>query len=126
MMTNKIYGIGTDILQKNRIEKICSNEAKTIAFAKKILTEDEMIVFESKTDKTSYLAKRFCGKEAIAKAMQSGIGQNFSFKDASILNNPSGAPHIKFSEKFSALNFAAQISLSDEKTHCLAFCIVFC
>ena len=52
--------IGIDILKKDRIK------IPYINLANRVLTPVEFEIFENTKDKQSYLAKRFCAKEAIS------------------------------------------------------------
>lgn len=122
-----IRGIGTDLVSIERIEKLWTNYH--LKFAQRILSTKELESFASKEDKVGFLAKRFAAKEAIAKALGTGIGKTISFHDMSILNHESGEPFVQFSVDVDAW-FKRQtmskvfISLSDEKAYALAFCII--
>jgi holo-[acyl-carrier protein] synthase len=41
-----------------------------------------------------HFAARFAAKEAVAKAMRTGWSGSFRWKDISVVNDSSGAPHI--------------------------------
>ncbi len=116
-------GIGNDILQKSRIFKIKNQ----LAFAKRVLSPQEFEIYTQKTNeiqKVNYLAKRFCAKEAVSKAIGTGIGTGVSFKDLSILNNSQGCPFVLVHKK-SLQNLRILISISDETEYCTAFAIVY-
>ena len=119
---NHINGIGVDILQKSRIFKIKNQ----VGFAKRILSMQEFVIYNQKTSdtqKANYLAKRFCAKEAISKALGTGIGFVVSFKDLSVLNNLQGAPFVLVHKK-SLQKLKILVSISDEKDYCIAFATV--
>ena len=84
-----IYGIGTDIVLINRIKN-------TEAFAKKILSSDELFIWQdySSTKQQSFLAKQFACKEATAKALGTGFRYNVYPRDIEILRNDLGKPYI--------------------------------
>ncbi|MDG5787947.1 holo-ACP synthase [Evansella sp. AB-P1] len=94
-----IIGIGLDLIELKRIKALVDRQP---AFVNRILTSEEEGVYItlSKKRKIEFLAGRFCAKEAFAKAVGSGIGENLSFKDIKILNNSAGKPVVE-SEKFS-------------------------
>lgn len=94
-----IFGLGTDLLNINRIEKLYQKYKEVLA--KRILSTEEIQEFNTKTEnkKVSYLAKRFSGKEAFSKALGLGIGRGINFNDISILNNSLGKPEIFFNKK---------------------------
>jgi holo-[acyl-carrier protein] synthase len=87
-----IIGIGTDIVQIPRIEKILGKYADE--FPNKILCLEEVSEYHKKAskDKIPFLAKRFAAKEAIAKAFGFGIGQQIKFHDIEISNDDLGKP----------------------------------
>ena len=73
--------VGIDICDVKRIEEI-SNEK----FINRVLTDREISQYNLKNKmKPEYLAGRFAAKEAISKALGTGIGK-ISFKDMEVLN----------------------------------------
>lgn len=108
-----IIGIGTDIISIGRIEYAL--EAYGAKFMQRILTENErnyVIEIHNKENKVAYLAKRFAAKEAISKAIGTGIGEDLSFQDIEISNNSEGKPIVKI-KKYPEIT--VHLSLSDEK-----------
>ena len=83
-----IYGIGTDIVNVNRIKNAIKKNKK--AFTNKIYTSFEIKTCEKRVNKVECFAKRFAAKEALFKAV--GIGNKLQFNDVEVRNNPSGAP----------------------------------
>ena len=61
-----IYGIGTDLVNIERVKKILSKNRE--GFIKRVLSEHEQALFANKADSAAYCAKRFAAKEAFAKA----------------------------------------------------------
>lgn len=115
-----ILGVGCDIVEIKRIEAAITKHSDK--FLKKNFTDAEILnAPKLQKLKTAFFAKRFAGKEAVAKALGSGIGEVVEFKDIEILNEESGKPIVKCS-KFTNLKF--HISLSDEKKHAMAFVII--
>lgn len=122
-----IVGLGTDITEIIRIETALSRSGD--AFAERILTPDELMVFHSLKQKARYLAKRFAAKEAASKALGTGIAHGVSFQDFHITNDVNGKPLLTFSGKAEQLAKAAHItsihlSLSDERHYALATVIL--
>lgn len=85
-----VYGIGTDILSRPRIDRLYSRFG--IALAKRILSGAEYACFESSTDPAGFIAKRFAAKEALAKALGTGLRHPVSLRRISLLNDPLGRP----------------------------------
>ncbi|MBU2923229.1 holo-ACP synthase [Colwellia sp. 4_MG-2023] len=124
-----IIGIGTDIVEISRIAKMPDNTRERLA--KRVLTLDEYERFVSMglvsvNNATSYLAKRWAGKEATAKALGTGIASGVSFQHIEIITLASGEPKLILSSR--ALEIAQSkkaqywhISLADEKRYATAF-----
>ncbi|MEY4463529.1 MAG: 4-phosphopantetheinyl transferase [Pseudomonadota bacterium] len=121
-----LIGIGTDIVQIPRIEKILHSYPEL--FAKRILASKELrqFVLLDKTSHTTFLAKRFAAKEAVSKAFGVGIGQGINFKDITILNDDLGKPIVEvnssYTKKYSSFNI--HLSLSDDYPVCVAFAVI--
>lgn len=87
-----IYGIGVDITEIARIQKI---QTKRPDFAQKVLTPAELAKFASFQGQRAaeYLAGRFSVKEAYAKAYGTGLGE-VGLQDVECLDNARGKPEI--------------------------------
>ena len=121
-----VIGIGTDIVNIERIKKLYDKTSEK--FVKRILAEEEFKRFNELAEKLKipYLAKRFAAKEAVAKALGTGISDGLSFTDITISNFPNGKPVIKISEdKFPELStLTFHISLSDDSPFAVAFVLI--
>lgn len=122
-----IFGIGTDIVDVERIRKLGSLEK----FADKILSLNELEVYKSQIDekKVTFLAKQFAAKEAVSKALGTGIGKDIRFNQIEILRNSDGKPYLNhdgmITTIFNDLGITkTHVSLSDEKKYVLAFVIL--
>lgn len=87
-----IIGIGTDIVEINRIEKAINRTEK---FLTKVFTKKEIEYCSSKPNKYERFAGRFCAKEAISKALGTGV-RDFNLTDIEIVNDALGKPEVKF------------------------------
>ena len=122
-----IFGIGTDIVEVKRIRNLDSLEK----FADKILSLNEFEVFKSQIDevKVTFLAKQFAAKEAVSKALGTGIGKDIRFNQIEILRNSDGKPYLNhdgmITTIFNDLGITkTHVSLSDEQKYALAFVIL--
>lgn len=88
----RIIGLGTDIVEIERIEKAIN---KTEKFMERVFSLSEIEYCQKKINKYESFAGRFCAKEAIAKAMGTGV-RNFELKDISIENDSLGKPYGVF------------------------------
>ena len=97
-----LIGHGIDLVQIPRIGAVW--EKYKDQFVDRILTLDEKKKYHrlNQKQKIIYLATRFAGKEAFAKALGVGIGQ-LAFKDIGIVNRANGKPEISLSHSVSAI-----------------------
>jgi holo-[acyl-carrier protein] synthase len=86
-----ILGIGIDIVEIKRIEDALNKNKR---FLDKLFTKEEIKYFESRNFKIETIAGNFAAKEAISKAMGTGI-RNFNFIDIEVLRNELGKPIVK-------------------------------
>ncbi|HFL8819480.1 MAG TPA: holo-ACP synthase [Candidatus Azoamicus sp. OHIO2] len=92
-----IVNIGIDVVEKKRIKKIFWKYRRR--FVTKILSLEELVIFNVKNDKIEFLSKIFAIKEAIVKALGTGVRNRLSFKNINIVNNYIGKPFITDNEK---------------------------
>ena len=121
-----IVGIGTDIVDVDRIQGVYKRQGE--GFAKRLLSEYEWSRFANHLFPERFLAKRWALKEAISKALGTGIAQGVSFHDMTIKHHDSGQPYLSLSGealvRSDALGICSwSISVSDEKTHAVAFAV---
>mgnify|MGYP001415720319 FL=1 len=120
-----IFGIGTDIVDLERINKIYSKYGDK--FAKKILNENELVNFNRSKNKSSFLGKRFAAKEAIGKALGIGILNGNLLKNIFIDHDKFGKPIVKLNNKEEFkfyLNKTIYISIADEKKFAIANALI--
>jgi len=120
-----IYGIGTDIIETERIKNAIENYGTR--FLNRIYTKDEQEYCESFNDtKYVHYAARFAAKESFSKAIGTGITNEFKFLEVSVLNEPNGKPYVVLSgnlkEKFAHLNI--YISISHTSHNSVAFIVL--
>lgn len=120
-----IRGIGSDILQISRIEAALE---RTAGLERRILTAPELTAFSDSSFPARFLAKRFAAKEAIVKALGTGIGRGVSWQHIEIDKDQFGKPLVRLSE--GAEQRAEQLeirnihlSYSDEKEYVVAFVV---
>lgn len=88
-----IIGHGIDLQEIDAIKRAYE---KNNRFAKRVMTENELRVFEGISyhkRQIEFLAGRWSGKEVFSKAMVTGIGE-LGFQDIEILNHEKGAPQV--------------------------------
>ncbi len=128
-----IYGIGTDLINSERVEKLLAKFGNKFLF--KIFSKKEIKNSKTSFNKALYFSKRFAGKEAFWKAMSPKKEDTLYFNEIEILSSNNGKPYVnllgmtknKVSNLEKSLNckFNFHISISDEKPNALAFVIIF-
>ncbi len=122
-----VIGIGTDIVEINRITSMSEQVLNRLAL--RVLTDTEYQHYQTIKQPERYLAKRWAGKEALSKALGTGIAQGVSFKHIEIQSLASGQPILCLTNK--ALEVAQSlgatkwhITLSDEVNYATAFVVL--
>ena len=116
----KIFGIGTDIVNVKRMKKSLKKNGDS--FKKRIFSKEEIIYCEKRKNPSSFYAKRFAAKEALSKALGTGIRKGINFKDIEILNDNFGKPSIQLKgstanflrKKIKNKKYSIYLSLSDD------------
>ncbi len=122
-----MIAIGTDILAISRVDDV--QQRLGDKFVRRILTPSEQQEYRAAALPNRLLAKRFAAKEAIAKALGTGIGRGVSWQDIHIEHDEHGAPVARLSG--GALRVASErggtrvaLSLSDEAEYVVAFAVL--
>ena len=124
-----IYGVGTDVVEIERIQKALGRWGRR--FAQKILCEPELRRFDAHRLPANYLGKRFAAQEAFTKALGTGIRSPAGWHGFWVQNLPSGRPVFEFSSALQALLegrkiSSSHLSLSDERGLAIATVILEC
>ncbi len=125
-----VIGLGTDIVNINRIKKIYSKYGNQ--FLNKILTESEKKSEKklSRFKNVSTIAKRFAAKEAISKAIGYGFSNGIHFKDIEIYNDENGKPYANLNGKAKTIvnkiskKYNIFLTLSDDKPWAVATALI--
>jgi holo-[acyl-carrier protein] synthase len=126
-----IHGIGTDICKVPRIAEALQRQGER--FARRILGPDELAVYLERRARNEvrgvrYAATRFAAKEALSKALGTGLRAPMTWPAAQMLNDADGKPHIVCSGALQAYleqhRLTAKVSVSDEEEYAVAFVIV--
>ena len=128
-----IIGIGTDILNLERLKKIINKYDQK--FIDRIYGKNEIKISKSKLiNSMNYFGKRFSAKEATWKALSPNRGDGLFFKEIETLNDINGKPYLFFSgktkqfiekkEKNLKAKLKFDISLSDDHPFVIAFVVI--
>ena len=124
----KIYGIGTDIANINRIKKSLKNKD----FIDRLFSKNEVKKCNNQINKANCYAKRFAAKEAFSKAIGTGISKGINFNEIIVHNIKSGKPNIKLlgntkkvvNRIINKKKFNIFLSLSDDKPFAVATVVI--
>jgi len=89
-----IYGIGIDVVEPQRIERLRDKYGDR--FARRVLTPLEWPGYQSTVRPVLFLANRFAAKEAFAKAMGTGFRYPVTLQCISVVQNAAGKPSLEF------------------------------
>lgn len=122
-----IYGIGTDIVE---VDRIAARLAKGPGFRDLVFTPQEIAYCEQQVHPAESYAARFAAKEAFLKAMGTGWGHGkINFNDISVTNNEAGKPLLQLIGNAASCYGELQIkqilvSLSHVKTTAIAMVVI--
>lgn len=88
----RIHGIGIDVVEIERIARAITRLGEP--FLAKLFTPAEREYCASQKKSELHYAARFAAKEAVSKALGTGIGGQAGWLDLEITRNPSGAPKL--------------------------------
>jgi len=125
-----IYGIGTDIVE---IERIAAAHARFgERFIERVLGPQERERHRARTQRSArrglaFLATRFAAKEAISKALGLGMRMPMTWRAVEIVNAPSGAPiavaHGALATFLGERRLRLHVSVTDERELAMAYAI---
>lgn len=118
-----IAGIGVDIVEIERMEKLHERFGERIA--RRLLDREEFDEYIKSGSKARLLARRFAAKEAASKALGTGFSQGVGPAMIGVRHLEHGRPDIEFSgaAKQRLLQLGANtvwLSISDEKQYSVA------
>ncbi|MEP2777314.1 MAG: holo-ACP synthase [Luteolibacter sp.] len=118
-----IFGIGIDVVEVDRIEAAIEKQGDL--FLNRLFTQREREYCCRQKRPALHYAARFAAKEAVSKALGTGIGKSAGWLDMEVLRGESGAPTMIFSGNAAAFLeehgiAAVQVSLSHAKEYAAA------
>ncbi len=122
-----IFGIGTDIVEVERIEHSIKKFGDD--FAARILASTEMPSYLQSNIKARFLAKRFAAKEAFSKALGTGLREPATFQNIAVTHDDLGKPTFLLSDALQVFVNTKKVthmhlSISDEKNLAAAFVVL--
>jgi len=91
----RVFGIGIDVVEVARIAAAMVRHGEP--FLTRVFTTGERAYCESRKVPALHFAARFAAKEAVVKALRTGIGEHAAWIDLDITRDASGAPKLVLS-----------------------------
>jgi holo-[acyl-carrier protein] synthase len=125
-----IFGIGTDLVEIERIAAACERFGER--FAQRILGPQELARYRQRALRAprrglAFLATRFAAKEAVSKALGLGMHTPMTWRAVEIVNAPSGKPvalaHGALARFIEERKLRLHVSVTDERSMAMAYAI---
>ena len=122
---------GVDIVSRERIEKAIEKHEE--AFLQRVCSEGEIALYKAignPSRKVEFLSGRFAAKEAVAKALGTGLGtEGVAMTDLQIQKKESGAPEVILTGKAKEVYIrqkgrSISVSISHDAGMAVAFCCI--
>lgn len=92
VVVTSIVGIGTDIIECERIEHMLEKHGDV--FLKRVYTANEIDYCSGRKAAVQHYAGRWAAKEAVLKALGTGWAHGIQWTDVEVINQPGGKPNI--------------------------------
>ncbi len=124
MATSQVIGIGTDIVECERIASMIEKHGDL--FLNRVFTPEEIRYCSQGKASVQHFAGRWAAKEAILKALGTGWARGIRWTDIEVINDGGGKPSVRLHQI--ALSTArglgvttVMISISHTRGHAIAF-----
>ncbi len=87
-----VCAVGCDLLRIARVAAVYERTGER--FVQRILTPAEQALWRERGAPVNFLAKQFAAKEALAKALGTGIAKGIGFQQLQVLRDAQGAPVV--------------------------------
>jgi holo-[acyl-carrier protein] synthase len=118
-------GVGTDIVHVPRLAAVFGRHP---TFATRVFTPGEIAYCESHRDSVPRFAARFAAKEAVLKALGTGLADGMNWRDVEVVNDADRRPVVRLHGRVAAIARelgvrAVLISLSHDGEYALAHAV---
>ena len=121
-----IHGIGTDLVAVARLRDMWQRHGERAL--DKLLAPAERADCRASADPARFLAKRFAAKEALGKALGTGIRAPVLLPEIAVAHDDLGKPMFAYGAELdrwiAERGLVAHLSLSDEADYAQAFVVV--
>lgn len=88
-----IHGIGSDLIELERFGEALDRHGERML--ERLFTEGERAYCETKRRPLPHFAARFAAKEAVAKALGTGIGRHAAWREIEVTRGEEGVPGVR-------------------------------
>lgn len=117
--------VGTDIVSVSRVRRLLEDNAHAAA---EVFTDHELSYCNGKRSRYVHLAARFAAKEALLKALGTGLGPGLRWTDVEVRNDSRGRPRLHLrgiaAARVTDEQGHAELSLSHTDDHAVAVVVV--
>lgn len=122
----QILSIGTDIVECLRIAQMIERHGEL--FITRVYTDAEIEYCRSRMAATQHYAGRWAGKEAVLKALRTGLRRGIHWRDIEIIANRDGQPTVRLhgaARELMEVNGISRwhVSISHCRTHAVGYAI---
>jgi holo-[acyl-carrier protein] synthase len=122
-----IHGIGTDLVEVSRIERILKRWGDR--FIDRVYARDEIEYCKNKAFPAIHFAARFAAKESFLKSLGIGLGMGVKLREIEVSNNALGSPVLKMNERIGNIleNLgvnAVHVSITHTRKHAHAIVVL--
>jgi len=89
---SEVIGVGIDVAEVGRVAELVERHGKR--FFERVFTPRELDYCLGRRRRNEHLAARFAAKEAVAKALGTGIGGRVRWRDIEVVRDEAGPVHI--------------------------------
>ncbi|MFD8523730.1 holo-ACP synthase [Streptomyces capillispiralis] len=121
--------IGTDLVGTERVERLLDGRPE---LARRVFTERELAYCAGRTGRThDHLAARFAAKEAVMKALGTGVSAGVDWTHIEVVNRRDGRPRLRLHGRAAELAHRrhlqqAEVSLTHTAGLALAHVVLVC
>lgn len=87
-----IYGIGIDLVENSRLEKIIEKWGSK--FINRVFSEGEVQYCARHVQSSTHYGARFAAKESFLKALGLGLGMGVNLRDVEVVHDQNGKPGL--------------------------------
>ena len=119
-----LEGLGIDVVEVGRIKKALDRWGER--FFHRVFTSEERNYCKRKAHPEQSLAARFAAKEAVLKAIGTGLSDGIRWTDVEVVNDKSGKPKVQLEKKITQRigNKKILVSISHTKEFAIAIAIL--